>query len=175
MTNLGKLVLGLAAIVAVAVLFLWRYAVFNTWSEVFLLHDGLLVMMGAVTVLAFAIVWVFYQMTISRTLRYAKELRSAGYAVEFDHELIWEFACYLLMGVVMSTFAIWLTHVTWGNYWRYGQWDLIWFIVVGLIWLIGIAGLLVAIGFWVTSFKPIKKYYRDLQNGKQLDLPRIGS
>jgi hypothetical protein len=136
------------------------------------------VVMGACMV---AIIAVIYYLTIFRSNRYAKRLQEAGYAVYLDKREIQQFAILTLMAGVFTPAAIWLTGRFWeihsciqaGNCIQTEGWYIMAPFMGVMFWLMAAISLYGTISMWLKSFRPLRRYYNDMQLGHALDLPRL--
>lgn len=128
-----------------------------------------------------AIIGIIYYLTIFRSNRYARRLREAGYAVKLEKHEVWGFALMTLMALVFIPMAAWMTEGAYGVHLciQTGKcstpegWYHTTLFMIGMIWLIGLLSLGSTIKMWWQSFRPLRKYYNEMQLGHQLDLPRL--
>jgi len=137
-----------------------------------------LVVMGACMVAVMAII---YYLTIFRSNRYAKRLRDAGYAVYMNKYQVWEFSVMALVACAFTPIAIFMT----GRFWEIhtcipaGEcvaaegWYFIAPFMGFMIWLLSLLSIWATVSTWWRSFRPLRRYYNDMQLGHTLDLPRL--
>lgn len=129
-----------------------------------------------------AVIAVIYYLTIYRSNRYVKRLREAGYAVYLDKHEIQQFAVQVLMAGVFTPAAFWLTGRFWeshsciqaGNCIQPEGWYLMALYISVMVWLLAGISLYGTVSMWFKSFRPLRRYYNDMQLGHTLDLPRLG-
>lgn len=163
-------------------LLLWFMAeVMGGWT--ILLQTMGVMAVGFVIVGAFmlATIGIIYCLTIFRSKHYARYLREAGYAVYLHKHEIWRFAIMALMAMFLIPVAAWATKQVYGIHLciqageclEPDEWYYIVLIIVGMLWLLGLISLVSTIVMWWKSFRPLRKYYNELQLGHLLDLPRL--
>ena len=164
----------LALVVIAAFLFAARYLMFESWSQTAAVVGGFYVFAMLVVLVLGAVVWVIYLIALARTNYYLRSLQRAGIKAYFDQNLVWEFAGQLLIGVGLTAVTAWASYVTWQKITVYGVYpDWMWYLTLGLLWVIGLGALASAVYTWTTSFRPIKRSIKRKKKGRPADLSRF--
>lgn len=162
-------------------IWLFRQAL-GDWSSVGLAFTAMSmigVVVGAVLLIIFGFAYYF---TVWRAERYAEKLRRAGYKVTVSVGLVKEYAAYVLIAVMCTPLAIWLTQNQYGIIQCAASGDCLpldasWYvfsvIILSAFWIAAVAGVAGAVSVWVRSFRPLRDKYRQAQKGIVLDLPRL--
>jgi len=143
---------------------------------------GAMAVMGAIVgVVMVAVIGIIYCLTVFRAHYYAKRLREAGYAVHLHSDEVWDFAINALVALLSISLAIWMTKSVYAVYlciqvdecYKEVDWYYMAPIVVGLMWLVGIMSMSSVIKIWRQSFRPLHEHHKQMQLGKEVDLPRL--
>ncbi len=134
-----------------------------------------LVVLGAIMA---AIMGIIYWLTIARSKWYAKQLQEAGYQVYINREQVIDFSYLLLAAGVVTPFAIFLTQkaldihlcVQANECAVIENWYPLVISIGTLLWLATVISIYGVISTWWQSFRPLKRYYKDMQLGHELDL-----
>ncbi len=128
-----------------------------------------------------AVIGTIYFLTAFRAKHYAKRLREAGYAIHLHSDEVWGFAIMALVALFFIPMAIWMTRQVYtvylciqaGECYKGSEWYYMTTFVVGMIWLVGLMGLVSTIKIWRQSFRPLREYDKKMRLGQEIDLPRL--
>ena len=134
-----------------------------------------LVVLGAIMA---AIMGIIYWLTIARSKWYAKQLQEAGYQVYINREQVIDFSYLLLAAGILTPIAIILTQkaldihlcVQANECAVMENWYPLVISIGTLLWLATVTSIYGVISTWWKSFRPLKRYYNDMQLGHKLDL-----
>ena len=154
---------------------------FGGWGNLAIITGVMAVGFVVMGACMFAIIGIIYYLTIFRSSRYAKHLQEAGYAVYLHKHQIWQFATMALIGCIFTPIAVWITHrfYTIHTCFQAGECGIVegWYFgaifMAVMMWLMAGLGLFATVSMWWQSFRPLRRYYNDMQLGHSLDLPRL--